>query len=81
MAASDIAVSAADECEWEFTDSPPPEYDCPICQGVLREPKQVSCCGTQYCQDCIDAVIAEEKPCPGRPMEACGETSFQCFFR
>ena len=50
--------------EWEFIEPPAPEFDCEICHNVLREPFLTTCCGSHFCQACIDPVIKDGKPCP-----------------
>ena len=65
MAASEL--SSADY-EWEFIEPPASDFDCEMCHNVLREPFLTACCGSHFCQACIDPVTKEGKPCP-----SCGE--------
>ena len=50
------------------------QTECLICQLVLREPYQTTCCGTSFCQTCIQQVQDNESPCP-----TCREEDFQVF--
>ena len=52
--------------ECEFVDPPPPAFqtECLICRLVLREPYHTDCCGTSFCQTCIQQVQDNESPCP-----------------
>ena len=54
--------------EWEFIEPPASELDCEMCHNVLREPFLTACCGSHFCQACVDPVVKEGKPCP-----SCGE--------
>ena len=50
--------------ECEFVEPPPPAFqtECLICRWVLREPYQATCCGTSFCQTCIQRV--QDNKCP-----------------
>ena len=53
---------------------PPPEAiqtECPVCLLILKEPCLISCCGHKFCQECIEGVKKDDKPCP-----LCGEQYF-----
>ena len=52
--------------ECQFIENPPEnvQYECPVCQLVLREPYLVSCCCQNFCRACIERIQADEKPCP-----------------
>ena len=52
--------------ECQFVKQPPEsvQYECPVCQLVLREPYVVDCCGQNFCRACIKRIQADEKPCP-----------------
>ena len=52
--------------ECEFVDPLPTAFqtECPICRLVLREPYQATCCGTSFCQTCIQPLQAKKSPCP-----------------
>ena len=39
--------------EWDFVDSPPNDYICPVCSEVLRKPMLTECCGSHVCEDCV----------------------------
>ena len=60
----------------EFVERPPDaiQADCPICRCVLSEPHQVTCCGYNYCQSCIERVQLQKSPCP-----TCNGTDFSVF--
>ena len=68
MAASELGN---DDYEWDFIEPPAADFDCEECHNVLREPFLTACCGSHFCQACIDPVIEEGKPCP-----LCGEGEF-----
>ena len=57
--------------EWEFIEPPASELDCEMCHNVLQEPFLTACCGSHFCQACIDPVVKEGKPCP-----SCDEGEF-----
>ena len=64
--------------ECEFVETPPkafPQYECPICLLVLREPYQATCCGKSFCKKCIEPVKAENQDCP-----TCIERNFNLFY-
>ena len=65
MAASELSST---DYEWEFMEPPASDFDCEMCHNVLREPFLTACCGSHFCQACIDPVVKEGKPCP-----SCGE--------
>ena len=60
----------------KFVNPPPAAFqtECLICQLVLREPHQATCCGTSFCQTCIQQVQDNESPCPN-----CRGEDFQVF--
>ena len=62
----------------EFIEKPPKEIQstckCPVCELLLREPHQANCCGSRFCQLCIQQLIADKKSCP-----CCGEKTFTNF--
>ena len=62
--------------ECEFLENPPRvlQYLCPICLLVLREPHQATCCGENFCKECIHRVKAANAACP-----TCREKDF-CLF-
>ena len=62
--------------ECEFVERPPDilQSDCPVCLLIIREPKQVTCCGYSFCRACIERVVASKKPCP-----TCNEAEFDVF--
>ena len=48
----------------EFLETPPDDYECPVCQLILKNPQIVDCCGIKYCLGCIERVMLANKPCP-----------------
>ena len=48
------------------------EIECPVCLNILVNPHLVSCCGHNFCEDCIERVKASNGACP-----MCKERSFQ----
>ena len=62
--------------ECNFVDSLPTAFqtECLICRLVLHEPYQATCCGTNFCQTCIQEVQDNEIPCPN-----CRAEDFQVF--
>ena len=57
----------------DFVEKPPEaiQTDCPVCLLILKEPCLISCCGHKFCQECIEGVKKDDKPCP-----LCGEQYF-----
>ena len=49
-----------------FVEEPPEQLQikCVICLCILKHPYLVDCCGTSYCQTCIDPIQQNNKPCP-----------------
>ena len=60
----------------EFIERPPDaiQVECPICLSVIRDPHQVTCCGYNYCQSCIERVQLQKSSCP-----TCNGTDFSVF--
>ena len=50
------------------------EIECPVCLDILANPHLVSCCGHNFCEDCIERVKASNGACP-----MCKERSFQAM--
>ena len=48
----------------EFVETPPKEFECTICLNILKEPHLNNCCGQHFCQQCIQKIIDDQKPCP-----------------
>lgn len=50
----------------DFVEKPPRQLalECPICMGILYNPHLVSCCGYHFCDECLEKVKEEDKPCP-----------------
>ena len=49
---------------YDFVGRIPDELICKLCSKVLRDPKQVVCCGQHYCQACIEHRITTNFSCP-----------------
>ena len=62
--------------ECEFVKKPPEDVQskCPVCEQILREPYQTSCCGKSFCRVCIERIKTDNKPCP-----TCKEENFDTF--
>ena len=60
----------------EFLEKPPSivQSECPVCQLVLREPYQATCCGHGFCRVCIERVKLYNRPCP-----CCNAKDFDYF--
>ena len=60
----------------EFVESPTSAFqtECPICHLILCEPYQVTCCGTSFCQTCIQRLQDDNTSCP-----TCREDKFEMF--
>ena len=48
----------------EFVETPSKEFECTICLNILKEPHLNNCCGQHFCQQCIQRIIDDQKPCP-----------------
>ena len=51
-----------------------PQFECPICLLVLREPYQATCCGKSFYKECIHRITAANQACP-----TCNEKDFTLF--
>ena len=53
------------DCEFV---TPPPDTvqrECPACLRIPKEPCIISCpCGKEFCQECIEGIKKDNKPCP-----------------
>lgn len=58
---------------FDFVGRIPDELVCKLCSKVLRDPRQVVCCGQHYCQGCIEQRI-QSKSCP-----SCHTVNFDHF--
>ncbi len=58
------AESGGDPDEFDFVENPPEDLHCSICLSVLRNPNLTSCCGNHFCQECIERIQSDGKPCP-----------------
>ena len=59
---------------FEFSGKIPDELVCKMCNKVLKDPRQVVCCGQHYCQGCIEKRINSNYTCP-----TCRTPSFNHF--
>ena len=50
------------------------EIECPVCLNILRDPHQVTCCGNNFCESCIERVKAGDGACP-----MCKKKNYQSF--
>ena len=62
--------------ELSFVEELPEHIDieCPVCLNILSKPHLVSCCGHNFCEDCIERVKASNGACP-----MCKERRYQSF--
>ena len=62
--------------DYEFVEPPQSAFqtECPICHLILREPYQVTCCGTNFCHTCSQRLQTDETHCP-----TCREDKFEVF--
>ena len=44
--------------------TPSEDFDCPICLSVLREPYLTTCCGSHFCESCVEGVKKKDNQCP-----------------
>ncbi len=49
---------------YDFVGKVSEELVCKLCSKVLRDPRQVVCCGAHYCQSCIEKRIIANYTCP-----------------
>ena len=49
---------------YDFVGKVSEELVCKLCSKVLRDPRQVVCCGAHYCQNCIEKRINVNYTCP-----------------
>lgn len=56
----------------DFIETPPEDYECPICHLVMKEPQIVDCCGYKYCLTCVDRISFAGRGCP-----MCQEPNFK----
>lgn len=47
----------------KFVTEPPPKFICSICVMILRDPYQTQCCGSHYCQCCVQQLVKKKTPC------------------
>lgn len=59
---------------YDFVGKVSEELVCKLCSKVLRDPRQVVCCGAHYCQGCIEKRINVNYACP-----SCKTQSFNHF--
>ena len=66
-----MATGSKGGYDFEFVTAPPKSLECPVCLLTLRDPHVISCCGNEFCQECIERVQRDGKPCP-----LCNATDF-----
>ena len=61
----------------KFVESPTEDLEtkCDICLLVLRNPHQTQCCGSLFCESCVEWVQQQKQPCP-----ECNEAEFSTFY-
>ena len=60
--------------ELSFVKEVPEDIECPVCLNILTDPHQVTCCGHNFCEGCIERVKAGDGACP-----MCKEKKYQSF--
>ena len=60
----------------QFVTDPPEaiQSECPVCRLIIRNPFQATCCGSGYCQACIEQIKVNNDPCP-----SCKQQKFNTF--
>ena len=49
---------------YSFTDPVGRIFECPICQGVVKEAQSMRCCKKTFCKDCLDEALKRSSTCP-----------------
>ncbi len=49
---------------YEFPQTPPPDYFCPVSMELLVAANQTTCCGSHISEDIASNLEQEDKPCP-----------------
>jgi len=44
--------------------TPSEDFDCPVCLSILREPFLTTCCGSHFCERCVEGVKKKDNLCP-----------------
>ena len=58
-------ASNTTQTEYDFVETPPEEYFCPVTFELLKDPRQTnSCCGHHLSRAAAEQLEAEGKPCP-----------------
>ena len=62
--------------ECKFVEPPAPDLQtkCGICSLILRNPYQTKCCGSIFCNTCVEWIQEQGKPC-----QECNEAEFSTF--
>lgn len=42
------------------------KYSCVLCRSLLRDPCQVTCCGSSYCRECVDRLSTTSGKCASK---------------
>lgn len=64
------------DCQFENKIEDYFQTKCRVCNLILREPHQVSCCGESFCKACIEHAKENYDPCPGKE---CNEVEYSYF--
>ena len=67
-------MAASFECEFVENVPKSTQAKCPVCLLVLREPYQATCCGKNFCKECIHQIKAANQACP-----TCKKGDFSIF--
>jgi hypothetical protein len=62
-----------------FSDPVDPEYICPICLMVCKEPSSLSCCGQLFCSGCLTECLEKQPVCPVCRQSNGGTTELQHY--
>ena len=55
----------ATETEYDFVETPPEEYFCPVTFELLTDPRQTnSCCGNHLSREAAEQLEEDGEPCP-----------------
>ena len=57
-------VSSVDPDEFDLVENPSEELHCSVCLSVFCNPNLTSCCGNHFCQECIERIRSDGRPCP-----------------
>ena len=43
--------------DFEFTSVVPEDFECPVCQLTMKDPRQIGGCGHRFCNICIESLL------------------------